>query len=324
MKIFRFLGKDKNGLIIALVALMVVLITTPFGLNGTAQSDDGYSAIESALDATNNPKIAYLYSWNDRPRNPTFDFVANSANELFSAASYGEQFFMDYLIQNEYTHVLVPEASAISGEIFHKWGEKGTVSIALTAPNFERVASTSGGGGDVVLYKINGTQISNRNRQVKSYRIDWIDSVRTTFYGLKETFRERGLHAYDNLVSYEDGPSVSWVFQYSGYQPEVPAFRIRSVEKGSRFTISINLVAAYGPNAPPQVIQMSVAGKNVHVTQLLAGSGITLTAEVMVDETIEIRNVLPCHQPRAFEPADQDLRRFCFGISDLRVIPIQN
>ena len=303
---------------------MVVLITTPFGLNGTAQSDDGYSAIESALDATNNPKIAYLYSWNDRPRNPTFDFVANSANELFSAASYGEQFFMDYLIQNEYTHVLVPEASAISGEIFHKWGEKGTVSIALTAPNFERVASTSGGGGDVVLYKINGTQISNRNRQVKSYRIDWIDSVRTTFYGLKETFRERGLHAYDNLVSYEDGPSVSWVFQYSGYQPEVPAFRIRSVEKGSRFTISINLVAAYGPNAPPQVIQMSVAGKNVHVTQLLAGSGITLTAEVMVDETIEIRNVLPCHQPRAFEPADQDLRRFCLGISDLRVIPIQN
>ena len=209
MKIFRFLGKDKNGLIIALVALMVVLITTPFGLNGTAQSDDGYSAIESALDTTDNPKIAYLYSWNDRPRNPTFDFVATSADELFSAASYGVQFFLDYLIQSEYTHVLVPEASAISGEIFHKWGEKGTVRIALTAPNFERVASTSGGGGDVVLYKINGTKVSNGNPQVKSYRIDWLDSVRTTFYGLKETFRERGLHAYDYLVSYEDGPSLS-------------------------------------------------------------------------------------------------------------------
>ena len=324
MKIFRFLGKDKNGLIIALVALMLILITTPFGLDGTAQSDDGYSAIESALDGTNNPKIAYLYSWNDRPRNQTFDFVATSADELFSAASYGEQFFMDYLAQNGYTHVLVPEASAISGEIFHKWGERGTVRIALTAPNFERVASTSGGGGDSVLYKINGTRTGNENQQVKSYRIDWIDSVRTTFYGLKETFRERGLHAYDYLVSYEDGPSVSWVFQYSGYQPEVPAFRIRSVEKGSRFTISINLVAAYGPNAPPQVIQMSVAGKNVHVTQLLAGSGITLTADVEADEVVEIRSILPCHQPRDFEPADQDLRRFCFGISDLRVIPIQN
>ena len=323
MKILRFLGHEKNGIIAALIALMLILITTPVGLDGTAQSDDGYSAIESALDATNNPKIAYLYSWNDRPRNPTFDFVATSADELFSAASYGEQFFMDYLIQNGYTHVLVPEASAVSGEIFHKWGEKGTVRIALIAPNFERVAST-GGGDDVVLYRIDIAQNIGKKQQIISYHIDWMDSVRTTFYGLEETFRERGLHAYDYLVSYEDGPSVSWVFQYSGYQPEVPAFKIRSVEKGSRFTISVNLVAAYGPNAPPQVIQMSVAGKNVHVTQLLAGSGITLTAEVMVDEKIEIRNVLPCHQPRDFEPADQDVRRFCFGISDLRVIPIQN
>jgi len=323
VKILRYLGHEKNGITVALVALMVILITTPFGLNGTAQSDDGYSAIQSAIDSTNNAKIAYLYSWNDRPRNPTFDFVASSDDELFSAASYGEQYFMDYLAQNGYTHVLVPEASAVSGEIFHKWGEKGTVRIALVAPNFTRVTSTSG-GDDVVLYKINSMRVIHEHLKIISYRIDWMDSVRTAFYGVKETFKERGLHAYDYLISYEDGPSLSWVFQYSDYQPEVPAFSIHSADKSSRFTVSVSLVAAYGPNAPPQVIQMNVAGRNVHAEQLLAGSGVTISAEVKADEVVEIRGVLPCHQPRDFEPADQDIRRFCFGISDLRVIPIQN
>lgn len=320
---FRFLGKVKNGLIIALVALMVVLITTPFGLNGTAQSDDGFYAIESALDTTDKPKIAYLYSWNDQPRGPNFEFVIKFAESLLTVASFGKEYFINYLVQNGYTHILVPENSAKSGKIFHRWGNQGTADISLTSPDFTRVAST-GGGSDVVLFKINRRQAGYVGHHAIPYRIDWLDSVRPTFYEPKIDLVERGFYRYDYLVSYEDGLGVSWVFQYSGDQPEVPAFRIRSVEKGSRFTISINLVAAYGPNAPPQVIQMSVAGKNVHVTKLLAGVGITLTAEVMVNETIEIRNVLPCHQPRDFEPADQDLKRFCFGISDLRVIPIQN
>ena len=302
---------------------MLILITTPFGLNGTAQSDDGFSGIASALDTTDNPKIAYLYSWNDRPQNPNFDFVVNSAESLLNIASFGEEYFINYLIQNRYTHILVPEHSAKRREIFHKWGSRATINISLTTPNFQRVAST-GGGNDVVLFKINTAKVGYVNDHVIPYDIDWLDSVRSTFHEPIVTFVEKGFHRYDYSISYEDGPSVSWVFQYSGYQPEVPAFRIRSVEKGSRFTISINLVAAYGPNAPPQVIQMSVAGKNVHVTQLLAGSGITLTADVEADEVVEIRSILPCHQPRDFEPADQDMRRFCFGISDLRVIPIQN
>ena len=302
----------------------MILITTPFGLNGTAQSDDGYSSIVSELGATNNPKIAYLYSWNDRPRNPTFDFVSSSADELFSAALYGEQFFMNYLIQNEYTHVLVPEASADSGEIFHKWGEKGTVRIDLIAPNFERVAST-GGGDDVVLYKIGSARNKSRKQQVVSYHIDWMDSVRTTFHAVKEILRERGFHSYDYLVSYEDGPSVSWVFQYSDFQREIPAFKIRSAEKSARFSVSVSLVAAYGPNAPPQVIQLMVAGENILAKELLAGTGITISAEVAANDLVEIRSFLPCHQPRDFEPLDQsDPRRFCFGISDLRVIPIQS
>ena len=100
MKIFGFLGRDKNGLIIALVALILILITTPFGLDGTAQSDDGFSAIESALDTTDNPKIAYLYSWNDQPRGPNFEFVIKSAESLLTIASFGEKYFINYLVQN--------------------------------------------------------------------------------------------------------------------------------------------------------------------------------------------------------------------------------
>lgn len=323
MKIFRFLGQDKVGLILPLVALMAVLMTTPFGLNKTAQSDDGFSGIASALDTTDNPKIAYLYSWNDRPRNPNFDFVTKSAESLLNVASFGEKHFINYLAQNGYTHILVPEHSAKRREIFHKWGSKGTINISLTAPNFTRVAST-GGGNDVVLFKINTAQVGYVNDHIIPYDIEWLDSVRPTFHQPIATFVEKGFHRYDYLVSYEDGPSVSWVFQPSGFRPEVPAFKIRSAEMSSRFKVAIRLVASYGPNAPPQVIRVNVSGKDIHVVKLLAGSGRELTAEVKPDEVVTINSVLPCNQPRVFEPTDSDERRFCFGISDLRITPIQS
>ena len=308
---------------VVLTLLLCFLLTTPIGLGEAAQSDDGFSLIYSALDTTDQPRIAFMYSWNDRPRNPNFDFVLRDSEKLLDVASFGEEFFINYLGHNGYTHILVPANSAKSGEIFHKWGSKGTVKIPLTTPNFARVAST-GGGNDVVLFKINSRQTIYADHPVIPYRIDWLDSVRPTFHEPKAALVENGFHRYDYLISYEDGPGVSWVFQNDGLRPEVPAFRIRSAEVRSRFKVIIGLVASYGPNAPPQVIRMDVSGKNVHAVKLLAGSGIELAVEVKTDEVITINSVLPCNQPRAFEPTDLEERRFCFGVSDLRVIPIQN
>ena len=308
---------------VALTLLLCFLLTTPIGLGEAAQSDDGYSSIYSALNTTDQPKIAFMYSWNDRPRSPNFDFVLRDSENLLGIASFGEEFFINYLVHNNYTHILVPENSAKSGEIFHKWGSKGTVKISLTTPNFARVAST-GGGNDVVLFKINSAQDGYVDHYVIPYHIDWLDSIRSAFFEPTEAFVERGFHRYDYSVSYEDGPGVSWVFQYAGFRPEVPAFKIQSEEIGSRFKVIISLVASYGPNAPPQVIRMDVSGKNVHVVKLLAGSGSELSVEVETDEVITINSVLPCRQPRVFEPTDLDERRFCFGISDLVVIPVQN
>ena len=306
-----------------LAALLLFLITNPIGLDRTAQSDDGFSSIYSALNTTDRSKVAFLHSWNDRPQNRNFDFVLRGSEKLLSIALFGERFFINYLVQNGYTHILVPESSANSGEIFHKWGDKGSIRISLTAPMFTRVASTAG-GSDVVLFEINRVQVDSVNDQIIPYHIDWLDSVRPAFYRPITILVERGFHRYDYSVSYENGPDVSWVFHYPGFRREMPAFKIRSADTNSRFNVTISLVAAYGPNARPQVIRVDVSGKNVHVAELLAGSVNEVTLEVKTDEVITIHSVLPCNQPRVFEPNDLDERKFCFGISDLRVTPNQS
>ena len=323
MKKLKRLDCGRRFVAAVLAALLLFLITNPVGLDGTAQSDDGYSLIYSALDAMDHPKVAFIHSWNDRPQNRNFDFVLRESEKLLSIASFGEGFFINYLVQNGYTHILVPESSANSGEIFHKWGDKGSISISLTAPMFTRVASTAG-GSDVVLFEINRVQVDSVDYQIIPYHIDWLDSVRPAFYRPITILVERGFHRYDYSVSYENGPDVSWVFHYPGFRPEIPAFKIRSADTNSRFNVTISLVAAYGPNARPQVIRVDVSGKNVHVAELLAGSVNEVTVEVKTDEVITIHSVLPCNQPRVFEPNDLDERKFCFGISDLRVTPNQS
>jgi hypothetical protein len=306
-----------------LAALLLFLITNPIGLDRTAQSDDGFSSIYSALNTTDRSKVAFVHSWNDRPQNRNFDFVLRGSEKLLSIASFGERFFINYLVQNGYTHILVPESSANSGEIFHKWGDKSSISISLTAPMFTRVASTAG-GSDVVLFEINRVQVDFVDNRIIPYHIDWLDSVRSAFYEPITTYVERGFHRYDYSVSYENGPDISWVFHYAGFRPEIPAFKIRSADMNSRFNVAVSLAAAYGPNARPQVVRVDVSGKNVHVVELLAGSGTEVTVEVKTDEVITIHSVLPCNQPRVFEPNDLDERRFCFGLSDLRITPIQS
>ena len=323
MKILKLSDCRRSFAAVVLAALLLFLITNPIGLDRTAQSDDGFSSIYSALDTTNRSKVAFIYSWNDRPQNRNFAYVLRGSEKLLSIASFGERFFINYLVQNGYTHILVPESSANSGEIFHKWGDKGSISISLTAPMFTRVASTAG-GSDVVLFEINRVQVDDVDDQIIPYHIDWLDSVRPAFYMPITTYVERGFHRYDYSVSYENGPDVSWVFHFAGFRPEIPAFKIRSVDTNSRFNVAMSLAAAYGPNARPQVIRVDVSGKNVHVVELLAGSGTEVTVEVKTDEVITIHSVLPCNQPRVFEPNDLDERRFCFGLSDLRVTPIQN
>ena len=323
MKRLRSIDSGRSLAAAVLMLLLCFLLTTPIGLGETAQSDDGISLIYSALDTSDQPKIAFMYSWNDRPQNPNFDFVVKSAESFLIIASFGKEYFINYLVQNGYTHILVPENSAKSGKIFHRWGNKGTIDIPLTPPDFTRVAST-GGGNDVVLFKVNSRQASEVGHRAIPYRIDWLDSVRPTFYEPKVALVERGFHRYDYSISYENGLDVSWVFQYTGFRPEIPAFRIHSSEKGSRFKVAISLAASYGPNALPQVIRMDVSGMNVQVVKLLAGSGVVLTTEVEDNEVITIKSVLPCNQPRAFEPSDLDEHRFCFGITDLRVTSIQS
>ncbi len=72
------------------------------------------------------------------------DFVEARYEEVLDAASLGDDFFNQFLQSKGITHVLVPESTSVRGQIFHKWGERGSININLNARFFTLVEKTSG------------------------------------------------------------------------------------------------------------------------------------------------------------------------------------
>jgi hypothetical protein len=83
--------------------------------------------------------------------------------------------------------------------------------------------------------------------------------------------------------------------------------------------IEIELVAAYGPNAPSHVVSYKsndVAG----TVTLKAGAPQMISVTVQKSGSVRLMNGTPCRVPSIFEPSDASLSKICFGISAVRVI----
>jgi hypothetical protein len=132
------------------------------------------------------------------------------------------------------------------------------------------------------------------------------------------------MYSYSYKYEYEDGPDVSWVFQYPNMQMETASFIFQAMaSENQKFEIEVTLRAAYGPNAPSQIALVSLNG-NIKSVQFSAGEQAKVILTVVSNDRITIRNVLPCRRPSIWEPSDQDWRKFCFGIGKITVRRLLN
>jgi hypothetical protein len=84
------------------------------------------------------------------------------------------------------------------------------------------------------------------------------------------------------------------------------------------FSVELQFIAAYGENAPPQVLRI----EHNSITQsvnLKAQEVATIAFEMLSGESITIRDVFGCRQGLSFAPEDQDIREFCYGLRNVKV-----
>jgi hypothetical protein len=311
-----------------LIVGLIVLVADLFGVISGNFSSDSYSQIRSELSKTQNAKVQLVASWDDfysleynnywRSEVST-QFVERNYVEVLDAASLGEEFFNQYLVTNEITHILVPVSSATSGRIFHKFGTRGTIDISLNSDYLKEVSKSSGPFASV-LFQVIDPSISGQKATSPKYSLTWI-GVGSEFYAQKNTVTEVGMYGYEYKTYYENGPDVSWFYDQT---PERPGYLELKFDTNNPYLESVNMeiefVAAYGPNAPTHVVVFEINGA-VSSTTLSAGAPQKVSASIKNGESIKFLNGTPCRLPATFEPADASLSKICFGITAVRVTP---
>ena len=318
---------SRNKLILVFLTLiMLILFIDPFGATVGFRDADSYRPMRDVLDETANSKALYLASYDDfysiepnfRLRNETSEGFAEFGYEsVLSAASFGDTAFNSYLFQQGFTHIVVPLSTATRGKVFYKWGRLGSVSIVLKEPFFEKVL-VSQGDFPVVLYKVLYNSKQNFQSKFQGYALVW-DGVPKSFFELNNQIQESGMYAYTYTKSYLDGPDVSWVLQDdSGVKPN-PRFVLKTPGvTNQELLIEIKFIAAYGGNAPTQIIRVFTPTSSQGLL-VKAGKSATVTLVVNSNQEVAFDNILPCRPADTFSPEDHDPRVFCYGISEINV-----
>jgi hypothetical protein len=323
---FIFFRRNATWLIIG---MLVILVVDPLGVLAGNFSSDSYSQIRTELSKTKNAKVQLIASWDDfysleynnywRAEMST-EFVERNYVEVLDAASLGEDFFNRFLVSNNITHILVPESSVLSGRIFHKFGTRGTIDISLSSVYFKEVSNSSGPFAAALFQVIDSSENVQKVTSPK-YSLAWI-GVGSEFYEQKNTVTEVGMYSYDYNTYYENGSGVSWFYDQT---PDRPGYLDLKFDTNNSYLESVDmeieLVAAYGPNAPTHVViykSNEVAG----TVTLKAGAPQKISITVQKNGSIRLLNGTPCRFPSIFEASDVSLSKICFGVSAVSVTPL--
>lgn len=321
---------DIQGLrALAVIAALILLVADPLGILAGNFSNDSDSQFRSELSKTKNAKVQLMASWDDfysleynnywRAEMNT-EFVERNYVDFLNAASLGEIFFNEYLNSKGVTHLLVPKSTDEKGRIFHKFGVRGSIDISLQSTFFTKVADSFGPFASALFQVTKNPQKTAKSVDT-GYLLTWF-GVGSEFYSKKDTVVEVGMYRYDYSSYYEDGPDISWFYDQT---PNLPGFlEIKYESKDSYLgavNLEIELVAAYGPNAPNHVVIIA-STQSVKAVTLTAGNPQKISLTVGDQESIKISNGTPCRVPSTFEPSDAGLSKFCFGVSAVRVTPL--
>ena len=312
-----------------IIGLLMILVVDPLGVLAGNFSTDSYSQIRTELSKTKNAKVQLVGSWDDfysleynnywRAEMST-EFVERNYVEVLDAASLGEYFFNRYLVSNNITHILVPASSVMRGRIFHKFGTRGTIDISLSSAYFEEVSNSSGPFAAGLFQVINSSQNVQEVTSPK-YSLAWV-GVDSDFYKQKDLVTEAGMYGYDYSTYYESGPVASWLYDQTEDRLGYLELKFETSDQNlETVNIEIELVAAYGPNAPNHVVTYNsndVAGTVI----LKAGAPQKISVTIKKSGTIRLSNGTPCRIPSSFDPSNASLSKICFGVSAVRITPV--
>jgi hypothetical protein len=301
------------------VALVFVGLLGPIGFGSNANGLLVSSGARSVLLLSSYDDV-YSLEYNNYWRSEASeDFVEGRNDEVLDAASLGDEFFNQFLQSKGITHVLVPESTSVRGQIFYKWGERGSINIDLKARFFTLVEKTSGPFASA-LYKVHQSGSNSDQKVATDYSLEW-SNVDWWFYRSGRAKKEVGMYAYgDYSIGYDSGEGLSWFYDLSPDRSNelILQFNSESIQKVG---IRIGLLAAYGVNAPDH--EVLVESKNFSELLTLTAAGPSYV-DVVVESGSEIRikNVTQCKLPIEFEPNDESIFKICFGVGTVQVTPV--
>jgi hypothetical protein len=319
--------RNRPSLIAALLAVVLTFtVVDPFGVASGRFDSNPYTEIAAELEKSSTTGVLVLASYNDLYKFPVYNYLRNvlgtrlayhgeiaveyGYDEVLTQASLGEESFLRYLKSRNISHLIIPMATAETGVVFHRWSTHGTINLDLNSNAFSLVQK-SGGDFPLALYKVKFDVQSASDSIPPTYSLAW-SGVRPEFYQLLRMIDE-GYNVH-YLRKYEERVDTAWVFE--GEQPKITL--VSPATPNQNFNLELQFVAAYGDNAPPQVLRISVDSQVV-VLKLKAGDIATTNLNIRNGQSIKIENVFGCPQGITFDPQGQDIREFCYGLRDIKV-----
>ena len=317
--------KNRSAVIAALLAVVLSFtMVDPFHIASGKYDSNSYTEIANELNKSSTTGVVVLASYADLYKFPVYNYLRDvlgsrlayhgemaveyGYDDVLAQASLGEESFLQYLKSKNVSHLIIPMATAETGMVFHRWSTHGTINLDLSSSAFSLVKK-SGGSFPLALYQVNLDEEAGIDETPPAYSIVW-EGVRPEFYQLRRIIDEGYNVRY--LRKYEERIDTAWVFE--GEQASLTLNSSATPEQ--TFTVEMQFVAAYGENAPPQVLKISQE-MNVQVLDLKAGEVGTATFLVKDGQTINIESVFGCRTGISFDPEGQDIREFCYGLREL-------
>ncbi len=302
-----------------LVAVIIVCLLEAAGFRSAVNGLLEGSGARSVLLLSSYDDV-YSLEYNNYWRSEVSeDFVEGRYDEVLDAASLGDELFGQFLESKGVTHILVPATTNARGQIFHKWGERGSVNIDLKSRLFTLVETTSGPFASA-LYKLRESGSNSAQNVAANYSLEW-SSVDWWFYRSGRSKKEVGMYAYGGYsIGYDGGEESSWFYDLSPDRSNELIMHFTS-EDIPKVNIRMGLIAAYGVNAPDHEVVLETNNTTKQVILTAAG---TTYVDVVVESGSEVRikNVTPCRLPSEFEPNDESIFKICYGIGTVQVTPV--
>jgi hypothetical protein len=283
-----------------------------------------YSEIARELNESSSSGVLAIASYADFYKYPAYKYLRDvlgtrlayhgevaaeyGYDEVLAQASLGEESFLRYLKSRNISHLIIPMTTSETGVVFHRWSTHGTVNLDLNSTVFS-LTRKSGGDYPLALYRVNYPNSTGADELPPSYTLEW-SGVRTQFYSLLRIIDER--YKVNYFRKYEERIDTAWVFE-----GEQAAMTLVSKDTPDQeFVVEMEFLAAYGENAPTQVLKMSM-GPQMEVVTLRAGEVNTVSFIMRNGQTIQIENVFACREGTSFAPSDNDARKFCYGLRNV-------